>query len=617
MLCIAIGPRRFLPAILVLWGGVAASFAAVRGRGAFLALRLLLGLSEAGVYPATMHVLSLWMPPSELGVAFTWVVTSTAVSGLLGAPLAAALLSLEGRAGLRGWQWLFLLESVPSFLLAAALPFLLPRSPLTARFLLPAERRWLWEHLHAGTAVHGSVELAAVEPGAEGGRSRGDGAPGEVAAEGAYHRISTGEQEQLLAPAEGVLAAEAGAAAAAEAGEAVEVTALLTPAAGAAEAAEAAADAAPGAALRSDDDGRMQVAAEQQQQQQDGLGGRVAASSLAGAAGGAGGASDAAADSSSGGGLSLPAVRSGLLDRRIWHLLLAMLLIEVSLSACIFWLPSLVKAALQVSLGLWRGWELGHADPSPCCGPPLAVVYPPTHTPLAVPAQASSFLPTRPACACLGRLQGELGADRDDGDSDDDDADDAMALLVRASLLSAVPYCAAAVVMVANARHSRAAGERRLHTALPLLAAAVGLALLPLAAEGGGPAAALVALTLAVSGIWATHGPFFSWPAAVFAADQQAGTVGFALVKTGGSVGSFAGPFLVGALADLMHGYTIPMLVLAGAAVAAAGVVYGGLRGEGGGELEGWMAGGRACVSLQLLGVQAVDAAGCHSNSWS
>ena len=159
------------------------------------------------------------------------------------------------------------------------------------------------------------------------------------------------------------------------------------------------------------------------------------------------------------------------------------------------------------------------------------------------------------------------------------------ALNVRAALLSALPFCAAALTMVLNAHHARCMDERRLHTALPMLCTAVALGLLPLLARAG-PVPALLGLAVAAAGTWAVHGPFFSWPAALL--EPQAAALGFALVKTGGALGGFAGPLLVGALADGLHGFSGAMLPLAGVAGACAVLVlreYGGgvrLRGHAG-----------------------------------
>lgn len=72
MACLALGPRRWLPMLLVAWGSVAACFAAVQGIRSFLALRLLLGVAEAGAYPAIYSWLQRFFTPRQLGPAFTW-----------------------------------------------------------------------------------------------------------------------------------------------------------------------------------------------------------------------------------------------------------------------------------------------------------------------------------------------------------------------------------------------------------------------------------------------------------------------------------------------------------------------------------------------------------------
>ena len=159
-------------------------------------------------YPAIIYQLSLFYPPRRLGVAFTYVTTATAAAGLLGAPVAAALLSLDGLGGLQGWRWLFLLEALPTLALAAALPALLPAGPLSASFLSPAEQRWLWKQRHG----EADVELAA-SPAAAAAAGAADGTCGHHAAEpagllssgslelGKAAAAAAGEQLPLLLPA--------------------------------------------------------------------------------------------------------------------------------------------------------------------------------------------------------------------------------------------------------------------------------------------------------------------------------------------------------------------------------------------------------------------------------
>ena len=79
----------------------------------------------------------------ELGVAYATVTTATSVAMVLGGPLAAGLLMLDGLGGLHGWQWLFLLEGVPAVALGIVIWFVLADSPECASFLDPEQRQWL------------------------------------------------------------------------------------------------------------------------------------------------------------------------------------------------------------------------------------------------------------------------------------------------------------------------------------------------------------------------------------------------------------------------------------------------------------------------------------------
>lgn len=154
-------------------------------------------------------------------------------------------------------------------------------------------------------------------------------------------------------------------------------------------------------------------------------------------------------------------------------------------------------------------------------------------------------------------------------DAEESDSDDESVHLSRlhatmvAALLSAVPFTVAGVAMVLNAWHSKRHHERRWHTAVPLLVAAIFFALLPVFTQAAHTLGAVVALTLTAAGVWATHGPFFSWPSSFLG--PQSASLGFALVKTLGAVGGFLGPLLVGVLADARGGsFTLGALCLAG-----------------------------------------------------
>ena len=201
-----------------------------------------------------------------------------------------------------------------------------------------------------------------------------------------------------------------------------------------------------------------------------------------------------------------------------------------------------------------------------------------------------------PPCPPHIVLQGDI----DDFDDEDEQEGSSMAggptlgSVVRVSLLSALPFALAAAVMLSNAYHAKRRNERHWHTALPLLASCLAFLLLPLLARGeDGAVLALLMLAAAASGIWATHGPLFSWPAAILS--HQSSTIGFAMVKTAGAVGSFCGPLLVGLMATYEHGFGGAMLLLAGACACAAAAVlaFRALQGAAGGEGEAGQRGRR------------------------
>lgn len=137
------GTTRTLALAAGLWGVTAASMAAVNSAASFYAARLALGLAEAPTFPLIITLLRGFHPTDAgVGAAYSWVHASTLFAAVLGGPIAAAILSMDGVAGLAGWRWLFLLEGMPPLVIAAWI-LRLPESPATARFLCPAEREAL------------------------------------------------------------------------------------------------------------------------------------------------------------------------------------------------------------------------------------------------------------------------------------------------------------------------------------------------------------------------------------------------------------------------------------------------------------------------------------------
>src|ERR1044071_1668829 len=135
-----VGARLWISRIMVTWGLISAALMFVRTPAAFYVLRFLLGVAEAGFFPGVIYYLSLWYPAAHRARAIAAFMTAVPVSGLIGGPLSGVLLTMNGVAGLAGWQWLFLGEGLPAIFLGLIVLFCLTEKPEVARWLTPAER---------------------------------------------------------------------------------------------------------------------------------------------------------------------------------------------------------------------------------------------------------------------------------------------------------------------------------------------------------------------------------------------------------------------------------------------------------------------------------------------
>jgi MFS transporter, ACS family, tartrate transporter len=144
-----VGARIWIARIMVTWGLISAGLMLVRTPPLFYILRFLLGAAEAGFFPGVIYYLSLWYPAAQRAGAIAAFMTAVPVTGLIGGPLSGALLGLDGIYGLKGWQWLFLVEGLPAVVLGSTVMFYLTDRPETARWLGPEERDWLVDKLAA------------------------------------------------------------------------------------------------------------------------------------------------------------------------------------------------------------------------------------------------------------------------------------------------------------------------------------------------------------------------------------------------------------------------------------------------------------------------------------
>ncbi len=135
-----IGPRRWLGGIMLLWGVIAACMLFVHSAAGFYGFRLALGAAEAGYFPGALFYLSQWFPNAERARSISLFYVAFPLSSTVMGAAAGALLRLNGVAGLRGWQWLFLVEALPAIGLSFAVWALLPAGPEEASWLSAEER---------------------------------------------------------------------------------------------------------------------------------------------------------------------------------------------------------------------------------------------------------------------------------------------------------------------------------------------------------------------------------------------------------------------------------------------------------------------------------------------
>jgi len=142
-----VGARRWIASLMMIWGVISSAMVLVSGPRSFYALRFLLGAAEAGFFPGVIFYLKNWFPARARARTVARFMTAAPLSGVVGGPLSGALLELHLKAGLAGWQWMFLMEGIPAVLLGGVTLFYLVDSPERAVWLSGAERDWLLETL--------------------------------------------------------------------------------------------------------------------------------------------------------------------------------------------------------------------------------------------------------------------------------------------------------------------------------------------------------------------------------------------------------------------------------------------------------------------------------------
>jgi len=148
-----VGARRWISRIMITWGLVTACMAFVVGPYSLYVLRFVLGAAEAGFFPGAILFLTYWLPSQYRARILATFTVSIPLATFIGSPLSVSLLQLDGLLGLRGWQWLFILEGVPTVLLGVVCLFFLTDRPSEAIWLTDAQRSWLTNRMAAEATV--------------------------------------------------------------------------------------------------------------------------------------------------------------------------------------------------------------------------------------------------------------------------------------------------------------------------------------------------------------------------------------------------------------------------------------------------------------------------------
>jgi D-galactonate transporter len=162
-----IGARKTIARITILWGIASIGTMFVRTAASFYILRFLLGAFEAGLYPGVILYLTYWFPARRRAQMLGFFMTAIPVAGILSGVLSGWIMGSVGGARLANWQWLFLLEGVPSIIMGLLTLFILDDKPDQAQWLTEDEKRLVLADLElderqSGPRTHGFAEALKV-----------------------------------------------------------------------------------------------------------------------------------------------------------------------------------------------------------------------------------------------------------------------------------------------------------------------------------------------------------------------------------------------------------------------------------------------------------------------
>src|SRR6202790_3367530 len=138
-----VGARIWIARIMITWGIISGLTAFVTGTTSFLVIRFLLGAAEAGFFPGMILYFTYWFPSHYRGRVISTLFIAQPVANAVASIASAAILEMDGVLGLKGWQWIFVIEALPAVLLAVVVLTVMTDKPALAGWLAPDEKNWL------------------------------------------------------------------------------------------------------------------------------------------------------------------------------------------------------------------------------------------------------------------------------------------------------------------------------------------------------------------------------------------------------------------------------------------------------------------------------------------
>jgi sugar phosphate permease len=156
-----LGARRWLGPIMIVWGVMSALTMFSRGAVSFYALRFCLGIVESGFFPGVILYLTYWYTGKHRAKMVAAFMAAVPLSSVCAGPVSGWILkSLGGVGHLAAWQWLFLVEGIPSLLIGVATLYFLPDGPMKAKWLTPPERKIILDRLAEEEAAKATTGVA-------------------------------------------------------------------------------------------------------------------------------------------------------------------------------------------------------------------------------------------------------------------------------------------------------------------------------------------------------------------------------------------------------------------------------------------------------------------------